>query len=518
MQPRLHYVTLVILLSVFLTFYVSFLLTLPVSPIPATPKTNLKEIIGYSLLKKIEIESERASCAELIRPKKVRFQRSEMWTLVPGTNLHVFNVYYDDRLKPYRYLRLIGMMKGTTNQTLYCQTEMKDKIYHITRAIIHEIWLKEWNEGDEQTFNPVLISCSLPTGYIPQTLSINSDQCTLSSQTFNIIVPRVQETKDNYTTTVCVKSLNFVEDISVRLMQWIEMNRLLGADRFHFFVGKIHKNVHELLRFYSRKLKDRFVVRRYRNVESVHGNEDDLAEQKRRSRHLGTLNNKNVSRMSSSVNNKRPLRDNDTFETVNYTEVFYREVWQKRRNEVITYNDCMYRNLRSSHFVIPLDIDEVIIPRVFYTWRTALRHIFEDHPTLHERYASFSVRNAYFLEEYARSASTNVFFFDYIKRSQFSDEGESGKSFVYVKNTLSVFNHYSLEALKPGIRRTFFLPEDLLQKNHYKPTCLVALLPQCTKYTSSQIRIEDALINKYRTDFFKNYRDVYRMFTNKSDI
>ncbi|KAK5641893.1 hypothetical protein RI129_010440 [Pyrocoelia pectoralis] len=441
MQSRLHYVTLVLLFSAFITFYFNFLLTFPVNPNPSTPKTNLKEIVSYSLLKKIEIESEQLTCTKFNRPKKVNFQKSEMWTKVPRTNLHVFNVYYDDRLKPFRYLRLIGMMKGTTNRTLYCQMKMEDKIT-ITKAVKSEIWLKEWDEGDEETFNPVLISCYLPSSYIPQTLSINSDQCTLNPQTFKVIVPHVQKTEDNYTMTICVKPLNFLSDISVRLMQWIEISKVLGAD---------------------------------------------------------------PSQMSSSVKNKRQLRRNGTTSrTVNHDEVFNRKIWQKRRNEVITYNDCMYRNLRSSHFVIPLDIDEVIIPRIFYTWKEALRHIFKETPPLHESFASFSVRNAYFLEEFGRTASTNIFFFDYTKRSQFSDEGD-------------VFNHYSLEPLKPGIRRTFFLPENFLQKNHYKPTCSIALLPECIKYTTSQIEMDDILINKYKTDFFKNYGKVYEMFTNKSE-
>ncbi|KAF2901340.1 hypothetical protein ILUMI_04846 [Ignelater luminosus] len=355
-----------------------------------------------------------------------------------------------------------------------------------------------------------------------------------------------------FSMTVCVKPLDFTKDISNHLIEWIEMNKILGANKFEFFVYKVPENVLRILQFYRYKYKGNFLYKYYQNIEEffqrkLNGNE--LLEKKRISRResaiiarqASEMNNENIVREESGIENvtlqfdarhNRSIKENkqshnhvtvklldmgirrEASLTVNNTEVFERKIWQKRRNELMAYNDCLYRNLRSSHFVIPVDIDEIIVPKRFYTWEEVLGHLFASAPHLQEEYASFSAQNVYFLEETTttRNNQDAVFFFKYTKRTEFSEEGESGKSFVSSKNALTVFNHYALDSLKPGIRKTYFLPRELVQMNHYKRTCSVNLLPQCAKYLSSPVRIVDTLISKYKKEFIENYEKVFREF------
>ncbi|KAK4874249.1 hypothetical protein RN001_013609 [Aquatica leii] len=454
MQSRLRYLTLILLLSAFLTFYITIPVITPINTVNKhfNPKSGIKEIIAYSLKKQIEIESEEVTCQELSKSEQL-MEKQQLWSQVPNTELNVFNIYHDDRLKPFHYLRLIGMIKGLWNETLYCQIKIADNVYHITKAVRTNIWSKEWYTEDEESFNPVLISCYIPSNYIPQSLSLSIKPCILSKKSFRVIVPR--KTKDldysNFTMTVCVKPLNFIEDISKKLLQWIEINKILGADRFEFYVDKVHKNVNKLLKFYSRTFKRSFSIKYYRNVEdftpqSVNGNESNLVGVKDVLKHdnywdikhnsnyrsveaTALLQTKTNHSVSWRIKNERHKFNRATLKTsatntVNDYEVFSRNIWQKRRNEIITYNDCMYRNLQTSHFIIPVDIDEIIVPKKFYTWKDSLRHVFKLTPDLQEQFASFSVRNAYFLKEFSKEVRhSNVFFFDYVKRSQFSDEG-----------------------------------------------------------------------------------------------
>ena len=40
----------------------------------------------------------------------------------------------------------------------------------------------------------------------------------------------------------------------------------------------------------------------------------------------------------------------------------------KRQNEIIPYNDCLYRNMYSYEYIALLDIDEVIVPLQHTNW------------------------------------------------------------------------------------------------------------------------------------------------------
>lgn len=52
-----------------------------------------------------------------------------------------------------------------------------------------------------------------------------------------------------HTFTVCVKPLDFLEDISERLIQWIEINRILGAEKIEIYVKNVGENVWKILKW-----------------------------------------------------------------------------------------------------------------------------------------------------------------------------------------------------------------------------------------------------------------------------
>lgn len=95
------------------------------------------------------------------------------------------------------------------------------------------------------------------------------------------------------------------------------------------------------------------------------------------------------------------------------------DVWEKRRNELISYNDCLYRNVDSS-FVLPIDIDEIIVPRKRFhqTWQQVLNQLKST-----QDYGSISVRNAYFFKDPSR-VDDEAFFLQNTIRTQFSNKGK----------------------------------------------------------------------------------------------
>lgn len=168
----------------------------------------------------------------------------------------------------------------------------------------------------------------------------------------------------------------------------------------------------------------------------------------------------------------------------------------------MTYNNCFYRNQHYSNYIVPLDIDEVIVPRHATTWKTFLQEVRST--DLEERYASLITPHAYF---FTKPNPKTVFFLENTLRSGFSPEGESGKSFIISQNSLTIFNHYTLQTLKPDHARSYFLPSTIVQLNHYKQSCNTVILPECTKYISSP-KINDSVILKSEKEFMTRYKQI----------
>lgn len=294
-------------------------------------------------------------------------------------------------------------------------------------------------------------------------MSLNRTPCNLSDKILKIPIHVDPPKLTNF--TICVKPLNFKNDISSRLLQWIIINQVLGADKFELYLENIPPSTLTFLLSLERLLNGRL---------NLHWH--------------------------AKINNAVILDPG-------------KNVWQKRRYEVIAYNDCLYRNIHTSQFIIPIDIDEIIVPRHVSSWGALMHNVLNNNKN---NFASYTVRNAYYLRQFNKRRSIlqdKIFFFESTVRSEFSEEKESGKSFVFTQNTLTVFNHYSLEVLKPGIRQTLFLDKKSVQMNHYKNDCSIAILPQCAKYVSSLTRINDKVIFKYQSLFYKQYQRLLSLIS-----
>lgn len=192
-----------------------------------------------------------------------------------------------------------------------------------------------------------------------------------------------------------------------------------------------------------------------------------------------------------------------TLEPIYNSTDYFRRLWQKRRYEIVSYNNCFYRNQFQSNYIVPLDIDELIVPKQTYSWKQFLKHI--NSTGIEEKYASLTVPNTYY---FTKSDDQNsVFFLENIFRSSYSPNGESGKSFIISKNALTVFNHYSLHTLKPDNIRAYFISPHYVQLNHYKRSCNPVVLPECNRYISSH-KIKDPIMMKFKDKFLQQYTNT----------
>lgn len=235
----------------------------------------------------------------------------------------------------------------SSEDTLFCQTRSlnpyNDSV-EVVAAKPLEIWWHKWDGTRSKVDTPLLLSCPLTEPlYGPSVVSVVTQPCDNPTNAF--LLKPLKDYNEKRKFTICVKDMKFHKDISQSLIEWIETNKILGADMIDVYVDEVTRATEEVLLHYQ----DRGYVRLF---------------------HI-------------------PIKYKSN-----------RSLWQRRRDHIITYNDCLYRNIRQSEFVVPLDVDEVILPKIADTW-----------PELIIRLA----HNGWDSSQYSSIIIQNIFFFDFMQ-------------------------------------------------------------------------------------------------------
>ena len=144
--------------------------------------------------------------------------------------------------------------------------------------------------------------CSLPKNIHPDAVSIVPN---LWEQPRNFLWITDSTTNTDSQFTVCLHSpFDFKEDRSHEIVEWVELNKLMGGDRFVFYNYSSHTKNDAIFKLYQRNALVDIVQWRPPERADIH--------------YLG---------------------------------------------QVASMTDCLYRNFHSSKYIIYLDLDEFIIPR-----------------------------------------------------------------------------------------------------------------------------------------------------------
>ena len=101
-------------------------------------------------------------------------------------------------------------------------------------------------------FKTSIFCCRLPDNRVPFAISLTTQQSVTSH---NLLPVRSQIVKpeDKKSFSVCVSPLFGKYNSSDELIQWIELNRILGAELFVFYNYSTGANIDDILRFYEKK-------------------------------------------------------------------------------------------------------------------------------------------------------------------------------------------------------------------------------------------------------------------------
>ena len=101
--------------------------------------------------------------------------------------------------------------------------------------------------------SPYLMSCPIPSSHAnltPVSVSLVEEMCETSTNYLNIIYNLPSGEKEKF--AVCVKGLDFpMEDLSLRLVEWIEVLKALGAAKVFLYSLDVHPNVRRVVEHYT---------------------------------------------------------------------------------------------------------------------------------------------------------------------------------------------------------------------------------------------------------------------------
>lgn len=300
--------------------------------------------------------------------------------------------------------------------------------------------------------------------FIPVSVSIVENQCDKASNNLKVIYNRHSEVVDSSSMkkpfAVCVKNLDFMDDQTKQVVEWIEILSLLGADKFFIYVINIHPNLMRTLKYYEK---------------------------------MGKVKVEMITEPPGV-----PTRNESLFQWL--------------QNEMASLNDCLYKNMYAYDFLLSVDIDEIVLPvrDEDRSWKDLLIRAYAD--SNQREYASaYAIHNVFFLldnnhaGEIQPEVPEDFRFLQHVYRAvNFSLPGIGVKSFVNTERVVVTHNHLPIWCLDNKKCGWQFLNKSDAQISHYRRDCENYPKDECEAFHKNTVR--DTTLWKYKDEIIANVR------------
>ena len=134
---------------------------------------------------------------------------------------------------------------------------------------VYDVWPEYWDFDPKiDYFGPQIISCQIPrefTNKVPRVVSLHPyKDCTDHNEPSNMLRVINNQRLTNYTKPsigVCVQALRFrTYDVSVRLVEWLEMVRLMGGHKVYLYAFGATESLYKVLNHYKNDVSDSIVL------------------------------------------------------------------------------------------------------------------------------------------------------------------------------------------------------------------------------------------------------------------
>lgn len=413
----------------------------------------LKTCPGHKIPKEVDVENENL---QILRLSNVAIK--------------MFNAYYDERgfyaRQNQSVVKIIASIELFSPKVeTFCQLWFVG----LSAPIVSEVyeyklmWLEDYavNEIGSQ---PYLVTCLNPLvnlGLIPSGVSLVVRDCDLASNYLEVIYnpPEIGMVKP---VAVCVKLYDVIEDQTVTIVEWIETLLLLGVDKAFLYVNEIYPNMMKALEFYQIAGKVRL------EVLSLPGGPPD--------------------RNQSQT--------------------------QRYHNDVILYTDCLYKHVYEYSFLVPLDIDEIILPtgRGSETWIDLLTLVIQAGRLIKdELYSGYLVRNGPSVfdnkeeGELQPDVPSDLDFLRAVHRPlNFSKVGLEPHSFQNTKSLAVMSKLLPMHCLGKNFCDYFYIPTETAQLQHFQ-----------RDFMNEKNMANDSAIWKFKEELFENVNETLRSLVDK---
>ncbi|KAH8366679.1 hypothetical protein KR084_011769 [Drosophila pseudotakahashii] len=404
-----------------------------------------------------------ATCALYPDPLDLQLHNTYWQTFVnSNVTFRLYAAYLDRRkaLKlPTVRILVTANQIGDEFPPTHCQLwyeGMREPVFVAVTEFL-SVWVKAW--GSKRYLNyPHLLSCPIPREVppaavesLPQTVSLVSRICDKASNSLRVNVNQAAvvtsqnataKGHQNLTETplnfgVCLKGFDFpYVDLSERLIEWFELQRILGASRIYAYMYDVHPAVQRVLDYYQRT--------GYLELRPL-----TLANGIPRLRHYQHM-------------------------------LLQQRKQEKRLNELIPYNDCFYRNLYRHDYLVNVDVDEVIMPLgENRNWHQLVQRAHElevkKGGNCAGRFPALCFINSYFTKVASemsnheeQAIAGELFVLQHTQRFRnYSLPGRATKCFHNARLSLTLHNHFTLKWL-PGGCNPRTLDTSVAQMQHYR--------------------------------------------------
>jgi len=421
--------------------------------------------------KKMEVNS---TCAKFPSILELNFN-NKYWQVTETSNgtFLLYGAYLDtrasNRLGPT--VRILGMINRLEPKVkTFCHLWFPDQKEPIISKVLEYkyIWYKKWGNYKQGLYQPYLLACQLPKthwGKVPASVSVVEKPCETATSNIKVTYNKIEKSEKKKKFAVCVKGLDFPDDdLSTRLIEWIELLNVLGADKIFMYKLDVHPNVSRVLDHYVKEGK--IDVTKI----SLPGFQPNLPVLQ----HLYLTTKRN----------------------------------NKRQNELIPYNDCLYRNLYRYEYIALLDIDEVIIPLKHLNWKEMMTDaVAASLKVKNETRASYNFRNVYFMDEMLDEHEGSHYHFKDIppylhmmqhvyRSANYTKPGQYVKCFHNPERALILHNHFPLGCLG-GVCTSYPVDPALGHLQHYRSDCVSTLKKSC-KNDFKSVSVKDSTIWKWK--------------------
>ena len=358
---------------------------------------------------------------------------------------YIYGAYLDKRptvVEDEPVVRVLSMINFIAESyeeypVTYCQLWYDDQPepYVSPMKEMHKIWNYEWGHDFQYNFAH-FIACPLPEAYkhkVPSTVSLVAQPCDKATNNIKVIYyPARQRNETKHGFAVCVKGLDYpYQDMSNRLVEYMETMRSLGASKILMYQLQVHPNMTKVLKYYEQ---------------------------------TGFLEYLPMS-LSTKVSNLPNYRHLEmSLNTYSYM-----------LHEVIPYSDCLYRNMYRYQYVAVVDTDEVLMPLAnFSNWHELMQYA-ETITTENDckKFASYCFRCAYFPHYPEKPLFSSVipeyfYMLQHVWRVREHIRPEwNTKCLHNTDRVIATHNHFSIERIW-NVCRNYSFDSNTAQLQHYR--------------------------------------------------